>query len=346
MQYPDIHIATDITASLRACSSLLAQAQQRAQRQGITAEQLRELLAWPSTPVPGLSSVTPAATLAVAPTPAPVRAPSPAPVPVPEITSSPPTSPQPVSSAQATPAPSPASVQSQAPMTPAVATSPSSHLPSSPSSARAGSSPGNHTATLSSPPTSPPSVTPGVLAVCNASTEAECLHGPLYGTVDTPRNHSTMSSIGIGTTMLWFYNLDTQLIHGPFVATGSPAMNLDPQAFTGAWPRAATGPSDASSPTSRPTRFKLQVPIAAHAKHADLSCAHISQLSTFTPHRVSELPCTLSSAQVQQLLAIQEGNVRNPDALNACISLPVPKRSPSRRGRSKRSGPRSGSLAL
>lgn len=319
------------TAALsRACSRLLAQAQQRAQHQGITAEQLRELLAWPSTPVPGLA----------------LAAPAPAAAAVPETTPVSPATPQATAPAQAAPAPSPAPVRPQVPVTPAAAASPSSHRTSPANSSTADNLPGAEAPTSDSPLAPPSTVTPGVLAVCNAHTEAECLHGPIYGTVDTPRNHSTLASINAGSTLLWFYNLDTQLIHGPFITTGSPAMNLDPQAFTGEWPRTANSPADASSPASRPTRFKLQVPIAAHAKHAELSCAHISQLTSLPPRRASELPCALSSTQVQQLLSIQAENLRNPDALKSCAPLPLPRRSSPRRARPNQSGTKARALAL
>ena len=69
----------------------------------------------------------------------------------------------------------------------------------------------------------------GYMFLCNRDTVGECMGG-LFGAPRVAFN-GMASVIQPFQTPLFLYNVDAKQVHGPFVATGAPGMNLEPQAF-------------------------------------------------------------------------------------------------------------------
>ena len=66
--------------------------------------------------------------------------------------------------------------------------------------------------------------------LCDFSTEQECLDRKLFGTIpgDVHRHH--YSKIAVGDT-LFLYNFETGQLRGPFTATTTCKMNIEPTAW-------------------------------------------------------------------------------------------------------------------
>eukprot|EP00729_Bicosta_minor_P005484 gene5484-26294_t len=73
------------------------------------------------------------------------------------------------------------------------------------------------------------SVVAGFLFPCSSKTVAECLSSSLFGL--GRKYWPDLQSIKVGKTPIYLFNMDTWELHGEFVATSAPGINIDPAAW-------------------------------------------------------------------------------------------------------------------
>jgi hypothetical protein len=128
--------------------------------------------------------------------------------------------------------------------------------------------------------------------LCDFSTEQECLDRKLFGTNPGDMHRHHYSKIAVGDT-LFLYNFETGQLRGPFTATTTCKMNIEPTA----WKK-----------TRRSFPWQVRVDDTGAFK-AGLTADELQRLVTLAPTKMGLLPpAELSEDQTAAVLEAMRTN--------------------------------------